>query len=92
MDRPDEYPLVGRADEQEILGRRLKSRQPELIALYGRRRVGKTFLVRRFFRDHLRFELVGNSKATLREQLANFAAALTAASGLRAPTRPCAGG
>jgi len=84
MDKQDEYPLVGRADEQDILGRRLRSRQPELIALYGRRRVGKTFLVRRFFRDHLRFEMVGNSKATLREQLANFAAALTEASGLRA--------
>lgn len=38
--------VIGRAGERELLDAALASEQAELIALYGRRRVGKTFLVR----------------------------------------------
>jgi len=41
--------IIGRVEEQEILGEILKSKRAEFLALYGRRRVGKTFLVRNFF-------------------------------------------
>jgi hypothetical protein len=39
---------------------------------------GKTYLVRRFFAAELRFELTGTRQATHKQQLANFAAALSA--------------
>lgn len=38
--------LVGRIHEKEILTDALSGNRAELIAVYGRRRVGKTFLVR----------------------------------------------
>ncbi len=38
-------PLIGREKEQEILKNLLESNESEFIALYGRRRVGKTFLI-----------------------------------------------
>jgi len=41
--------LIGRLPEQEVLEEALDSKEAELIAVYGRRRVGKTFLIRSFF-------------------------------------------
>lgn len=73
--------LVGRDAEREILRRVRQSDQAELVAIYGRRRVGKTFLVREFFRDQLVFELTGVHEEALDQQLANFAAALGQATG-----------
>ena len=37
--------VIGRSVEQEILRQRIESKSPELIAIYGRRRIGKTFLI-----------------------------------------------
>jgi hypothetical protein len=45
--------------------------ESELVAVYGRRRVGKTFLIRELFGDRMSFELTGVHGAPLREQLAN---------------------
>ena len=53
---------------------------PGLVAIYGRRRVGKTFLVRRATAKVLKFELTGVKDANLREQLENFSSALATAS------------
>jgi len=52
------------------------SREAEFVIVYGRRRVGKTFLVNTFFGDNFVFKLTGLAKKGKREQLANFAAAL----------------
>jgi hypothetical protein len=49
--------------------------------VYGRRRVGKTYLIRRFFGARIGFELTGTYDAPLAEQLGNFARALRAAPG-----------
>ena len=38
--------IIGRKVEREILRQRIETKSPELIAIYGRRRVGKTYLVR----------------------------------------------
>lgn len=51
--------IIGRAAEQEILRRRIESESSELIAIYGRRRVGKTFLVRQYFNDAFGFYSTG---------------------------------
>jgi AAA+ ATPase superfamily predicted ATPase len=78
--------VVARQAEQAILQEALTSRDPEFIAVYGRRRVGKTHLVRGFFgtRAHL-FELTGMKDASLRAQLGNFADILGKSFGSRLP-------
>ena len=64
--------LIGRDVERAILKDALKSDQPELIVVYGRRRVGKTFLIRNTYSKHIIFEFSGVYKANLPEQLTNF--------------------
>ncbi len=68
--------IVGRKDERNELDLALKSPVAELIAVYGRRRVGKTFLIRQHFSDHLVFEAVGLHDGSLARQLASFHASL----------------
>lgn len=70
--------IVGREAEQAVLTACLKSKKPEFVAVYGRRRVGKTYLVRQFFNDNFCFHLTGSSKAGKQEQLRYFDAALKA--------------
>src|SRR5688500_4949722 len=72
--------LVGRQREQRILRSALESSEAELIAVYGRRRVGKTFLVREFFAEKVVFELTGVLNASLSAQLQSFATTLGTAS------------
>ncbi len=64
--------LTGREEEIEILKDLLRSDKPELLAVYGRRRVGKTFLIKTFYRDHIVFSCTGEYKASTATQLANF--------------------
>jgi AAA+ ATPase superfamily predicted ATPase len=45
--------IAGRASERVELAHALKSGRSELIAVYGRRRVGKTYLVRGFFAEKI---------------------------------------
>ena len=66
-------PLIGREEQKRLLLSALNSNKPELIALIGRRRVGKTFLVRQTYEKRIRFELTGLQTGGLREQLQNFA-------------------
>lgn len=64
--------IIGRAAEQEILHQRVNSESPELIAIYGRRRIGKTFLVRQYFNDAFDFYSTGIYQGTKKEQLGAF--------------------
>ena len=64
--------LVGRAKEQTHLQELYESGKPEFVAIYGRRRVGKTFLVRQMFEDEFLFDLVGLANANTEKQLFNF--------------------
>lgn len=73
--------LIGREVEKRILQEALDSRAPELLALFGRRRVGKTFLVRQYYAGHLAFEFTGTREAKLSQQLQNFTNALGKAAG-----------
>ncbi len=73
--------LSGQEREAALLQRLLDSSKSEFIAVYGRRRVGKTFLVRRFFQDQdLRyFEVVGRYRGPTRDQLEIFGESLQTA-------------
>ena len=77
--------IIGREAEKRILSDMLLSKEAELIALYGRRRVGKTFLVRNFYHKQLVFEFSGIHEASLSEQLLNFSLALKDAMGIAIP-------
>ena len=72
--------ITGRVAEQQILSARLASAEPELIAIYGRRRVGKTYLVRTFCKKNIVFELTGIHQANMKTQLENFSQTLQLAS------------
>ncbi len=64
--------MVGRAEEITLFTENYTSERSEFIAVFGRRRVGKTFLIRSFFHDKYTFHLTGIANATLEEQLDNF--------------------
>ncbi|MDR2448353.1 MAG: AAA family ATPase [Prevotellaceae bacterium] len=64
--------IIGRTKEQEYLLERYMSGKPEFIAIYGRRRVGKTFLIRQMFEKEFIIDLVGLANANTEKQLLNF--------------------
>lgn len=64
--------LIGREEEIEKLDKMILSNQPEFLAVYGRRRVGKTFLVRQHLKDHIIFDFTGTREGTIEQQLHGF--------------------
>ncbi len=69
--------VIGRKNEKKKLLSILNSKQPEFLAIYGRRRVGKTYLISEFFKGKgLYFETTGQLQAKLSDQLENFTKSL----------------
>ena len=68
--------LVGRVVEQQLLESYLQSGRSEFIAVYGRRRVGKTFLIRQVIGDKASFTISGMENVSTNDQLLNFKIAL----------------
>lgn len=64
--------LIGREEEKKKLSKLLKSNQAEFVAIYGRRRIGKTFLVRQFFNDQITFSFTGAYETETIIQINNF--------------------
>jgi predicted AAA+ superfamily ATPase len=65
--------IIGRKSEKRKLSKILNSGEAEFLAIYGRRRVGKTFLIHEFFQDRgLYFEMTGQKDAGLKMQLEDF--------------------
>lgn len=67
--------IYSRESEKALLQEILDSQKAEFLAIYGRRRVGKTFLIREFFsyrEEVLLFKSVGLQKGALSLQLENF--------------------
>lgn len=64
--------LIGREKERLILEEALASGESEMIAVTGRRRVGKTFLVRSVYADKIDLEFTGVQNAPRQEQIDNF--------------------
>ncbi len=68
-----DYPIVGRKKELDLLQTALKSGQAEFLAIYGRRRVGKTYLISTYLKDKgVYFEFTGIKDATNKTQLKRF--------------------
>lgn len=66
--------IIGRKGEQAELRKILLSKEAAFLAIYGRRRIGKTYLIRNFFKDKgIFFHLTGIQDASLEVQLQNFA-------------------
>lgn len=55
----EETKVIGRTEEKKILLHYENTEKSEFVAVYGRRRVGKTFLVRETLKDYLDFEFTG---------------------------------
>ena len=51
--------IIGRDYEQSLIKKLYLSDKAELVAIYGRRRVGKTYLVKRFFDEQFDFYFTG---------------------------------
>ncbi|MDR0763119.1 MAG: AAA family ATPase [Bacteroidales bacterium] len=64
--------IVGRKQEIKRLQQLYNSGKPEFVAVFGRRRVGKTFLIRELFEKNFVFDLTGLAKGDLKNQLFNF--------------------
>lgn len=73
--------LIGREREVQELKKCYDSEKSEFVIVYGRRRIGKTFLVRSFFNNKFAFNYVGAHNYSDAEQLQNFAEALRQYSG-----------
>jgi len=65
--------IFGREPEQKELQKLYNSEEPAFLAVYGRRRIGKTHLIRYFFKDKgLFFHLTGIRHASREIQIQNF--------------------
>jgi uncharacterized protein len=74
--------IIGRKEEKALLERAYKSAKPEFITLYGRRRVGKTFLIRTLYqekKDCVFFYVSGIKDGTIEQQVTAFADSLAQA-------------
>ena len=77
--------IIGRIEEIQLLTDYLNSGKAEFLMVYGRRRVGKTFLIKQFFKDKFTFYLSGAENASKQHQLFNFSTALNKSSGIEFP-------
>lgn len=67
--------IIGRKNEKELLQRIVESKESEFLVVYGRRRIGKTFLIKEFFQNKFDFYFSGVENSTMSDQLGNFAEA-----------------
>lgn len=81
-----EKKIIGREREMAELERCMTSDRSEFVIVYGRRRVGKTFLVEQYFDGKYDFSFVGGHRLTKAKQLRAFAKSLKKAAGL--PSQP----
>lgn len=64
--------IIGRVNELDLLRKVKASEKSEFVAVYGRRRVGKTFLIREAFHQDFAFYLTGVANINLHQHLSNF--------------------
>ena len=70
--------IIGRQKEIEQIQKCMDANQAQLIIVYGRRRVGKTFLINNFFNGRFDFKVAGSYAQTKEVQFRNFITELKA--------------
>ena len=78
-----EQKLIARDRECSMLRDCMESDRSEFVIVYGRRRVGKTFLIDQYFKMNYDFSFVGSHSSTQRVQLRNFGKAMKQYAGLK---------
>ena len=70
----DSIGIIGRETEIDLLENAFKSFSPEFLALYGRRRIGKTYLISNFFSQKpcILFQSIGIRNGKLTDQIKQF--------------------
>jgi len=68
--------IIGRKKELERMNEAYESEYSEFVAVYGRRRVGKTFLVREAFGEKFTFQHTGLANSNMRKQLSAWKSSL----------------
>lgn len=71
--------MIGRSAEVQRLEGLYLSKEAQFVVLYGRRRIGKTYLIRQFFQKKKKtfFQVTGIQKGSLKKQLAHFSESLS---------------
>lgn len=69
--------IIGRKKEMALLKEALDSPGAELIAVYGRRRIGKTFLIKEFFNNKFDFYATGVYQGKQKDQIKAFTASFS---------------
>lgn len=64
--------IIGRVKQRQLFQEILDGSKSEFMAFFGRRRIGKTFLIREFFDGEFDFQLTGLANADTSQQLFNF--------------------
>ena len=64
--------ITGRKSQQKILEELLTIEKSSFVAVTGRRRIGKTYLIDTFYKKQITFRLTGIQNANKKEQLINF--------------------
>jgi len=80
--------LIGRIEETLLLKSLLDKDEPEFVAVYGRRRIGKTYLVRQVYANRIVFECSGLHQKDMAQQLENFWLTLTEYNNTDKPSQP----
>ncbi len=77
--------IIGRKREIELIENCISSNKPEFIAIYGRRRIGKTYLVKQLLGEKFSFYMTGVYQCSKNEMLAYFSEQLALYSGKKQP-------
>ena len=82
--------IIGRDKKQKLLDKVFQSKEAEFVTIYGRRRVGNTFLIREFFSSKkcTFFHVTGLQNGNMQTQLLKFSEAFSHTFYSNAPLLP----
>ena len=77
--------MIGRKEEKRMLQSLIKEEESQFVAVYGRRRIGKTYLVRESFHYDFTFQHTGISNASSKTNQENRRSWINSGSLLQKP-------